>query len=66
MLRCDFCKEESKFVQRIALDTEYDRLTLKHLEKYACFVCSQKKEKERLGYDKIEHRSLHGFKTTTP
>jgi len=66
MLRCDFCKEESNSVQRVALDKGYDRLTLKHLEKYACFVCSQKKEKERLGYDELEQRGVCGFKTTNP
>jgi hypothetical protein len=47
MLKCSFCSKESETVIRIALDKDYDRLTLKHDVKYACPACSKKKEKEK-------------------
>jgi len=47
MLKCDFCGKESATVARVALDKEYDRLTVKHEKRYACAECSEKKEKER-------------------
>lgn len=47
MLRCDFCGKESATVARVALDKEYDRLTVKHEKRFACAECSEKKEKER-------------------
>jgi len=47
MLKCSFCGKESEIVIRIALDKDYDRLTLKHDVKYACPACSKKKEKEK-------------------
>lgn len=47
MLKCDFCGKESATVTRVALDREYDRLTVKHEKRYACAECSEKKEKER-------------------
>lgn len=48
MLKCDFCGCETDFVVRVALDKDYDRLSVKHLKRYACLPCSEKKEKERL------------------
>lgn len=46
-LKCDFCGAESERLERVALDKDYDRLTLKHQKKYACKKCSDKKEIER-------------------
>jgi len=46
-LICDFCGKQCETVQRIALDKDYDRITVKHQIKYACQECSEKKEKER-------------------
>lgn len=48
MLKCDFCGAETDFVSRVALDRDYDRLTVKHVKRYACKACAEKKEKERL------------------
>lgn len=47
MLKCSFCGKESETVIRIALDRDYDRLTVKHDVKYACPACSKKKESEK-------------------
>ncbi len=47
MLKCDFCGRETDTVVRIALDKDYDRLTVKHIKRYACRECSEKKERER-------------------
>ena len=47
MLKCNFCGKESETVIRIALDRDYDRLTVKHDVKYACPACSKKKEGEK-------------------
>lgn len=47
MLNCDFCGKETPVVSRVALDKEYDRLTMKHEKRFACPACSEKKEKER-------------------
>ncbi len=47
MLRCDFCGKESESVKRVAIDDDYDRLSVKHERKYACPECSVKKDKER-------------------
>lgn len=47
MLKCDFCGAETDKVKRIALDKDYDRLSLRHAVMYACEKCSDKKEKER-------------------
>lgn len=47
MLKCDFCGKETATVTRVALDREYDRLTVKHEKRFACPECSEKKEKER-------------------
>jgi hypothetical protein len=60
-LRCDFCQKETFSVRRVALDGKYDRLTIRHPEKYACPECSEKKERERLGYDALEQPRLHKF-----
>jgi len=47
MLKCDFCGAETDFVIRVAVDKDYDRLTVRHEKRYACRPCSEKKEKER-------------------
>jgi len=46
---CDFCGERVASVRRVALDQGYERLQTPHKERYACSVCSEKKERERLG-----------------
>ena len=48
MLKCDFCGKETDFVQRIAIDKDYDRLTVRHEKRYACAECSAKKDATRL------------------
>lgn len=48
MLRCDFCGVETETVTRVAIDKDYDRLTVRHEKRYACRTCSEKKEKERI------------------
>lgn len=48
MLKCDFCGKETDFVSRVALDKDYDRLTVKHEKRFACRDCAEKKEKERV------------------
>ncbi|OGQ03480.1 MAG: hypothetical protein A2W38_05705 [Deltaproteobacteria bacterium RBG_19FT_COMBO_58_16] len=47
MLNCDFCGRETDSVIRVALDKDYDRLSVRHEKRYACPECSEKKEKER-------------------
>ena len=47
VLRCDFCGREVDSVRRVAIDKDYDRLSVKHQIKYACEECSRKKEAER-------------------
>jgi hypothetical protein len=47
MLRCDFCGQETETVVRVALDRDYDRLSVRHEKMYACPECSKKKERER-------------------
>ncbi|MEE9615020.1 MAG: DUF3343 domain-containing protein [Thermodesulfobacteriota bacterium] len=47
MLRCDFCGRETDSVVRVALDKDYDRLTVRHQKRYACPDCSKKKDEER-------------------
>ncbi len=47
MLRCDFCGREVESVRRVAIDKDYDRLSIKHQIKYACQECSKRKEEER-------------------
>ncbi len=47
MLKCDFCGRETDSVIRVALDKDYDRLSVRHEKRYACPECSEKKEKER-------------------
>ncbi len=54
MLKCDFCGVESSEVKRVALDLDYDRLSVKHELKYACQVCSRKKDEERVEKAKAE------------
>jgi len=48
-LRCDFCGSAAPRVRRVALDRDYDRLLVPHRVKYACSVCSDEKERSRLG-----------------
>ncbi len=52
MLRCDFCGRETETVVRVALDRDYDRLTVRHVKRYACRECSEKKERERKAREK--------------
>ena len=47
MLKCDFCGADTEFVIRVAIDKDYDRLTIRHEKRYACISCSEKKESER-------------------
>ncbi len=47
MLKCDFCGIETDSIVRVALDKDYDRLSVRHEKRYACRKCSEKKEKER-------------------
>lgn len=47
MLKCDFCGRETDSVVRVALDKDYDRLSVRHEKRYACPECSLKKEQER-------------------
>lgn len=54
LLKCDFCGQETDFVVRVAIDADYDRLSVKHHKRYACLSCSEKKEKERLERIKAE------------
>ncbi len=49
-IRCDFCGDESPSVRRIALDGDYDRLRKVHQTRYACPTCSERKERQRLGF----------------
>jgi len=51
-LRCDFCGQHVPHVRRVALDSGYDRLQVRHVERYACEVCSEKKERQRVGMDR--------------
>ncbi len=46
---CDFCTEPAPVVLRVALDEDYNRLSEKHLVKYACPSCSALKDNERTG-----------------
>jgi hypothetical protein len=48
-LLCDFCGERVPSVRRVALDQGYERLQTPHKERYACSLCSEKKERERRG-----------------
>lgn len=50
-MKCDFCGKESETLSRVALDKNYDRLTVKHQKKYACPDCSEKKESKRTSKD---------------
>lgn len=51
--RCDFCGDRVVAVRRVALDREYDRLQKLHNELYACAICFETKERQRLG---LAHR----------
>jgi len=46
-LRCDFCAAASPRVRRVALDRGYDRLQVRHAERYACPTCSEQKDRQR-------------------
>ncbi len=54
MLRCDFCGLETDYVLRVAIDKDYDRLTVRHEKRYACRPCSEKKDRERRERIKVE------------
>lgn len=47
MLKCDFCGREVERVARVVIDEGYDRLTEKHVKKYACYSCSKQKDINR-------------------
>jgi hypothetical protein len=47
LLRCDFCGAETERVRRVALDQGYDRLGQRHVVRYACEKCSERKEQAR-------------------
>jgi hypothetical protein len=51
-MRCDFCGQVVPRVRRVALDSGYDRLQVRHAERYACPSCSEKKERQRVGAEK--------------
>ncbi len=46
-LRCDFCGAECVRVRRVALDLGYDRLGQRHVVRYACPACSERKDAAR-------------------
>jgi hypothetical protein len=46
-LKCDFCGAESSRVRRVALDLGYDRLGQRHVVRYACAACSERKDAAR-------------------
>ena len=48
-LRCDFCGEPADRVRRIALHGDYERLRTRHRVRYACEVCSDRKDRVRSG-----------------
>ena len=52
-LVCDFCGERVASVRRVAIDHGYERLQTPHKERYACPVCSYKKEQERRGLRRV-------------
>ncbi len=54
MLKCDFCGAEVERVVRVALDSDYDRLSVQHSKRYACPKCSEQKEEERKAREKDE------------
>ena len=47
MLKCDFCGRACESVLRVALDGDYDRLSVLHNKMYACEQCSKEKEEKR-------------------
>ena len=46
-LKCDFCGAECPRVRRVALDLDYDRLGQRHVVRYACAACSERKDAAR-------------------
>jgi hypothetical protein len=46
-LSCDFCGAEAPRVRRVALDQGYDRLGQRHVVRYACAACSERKDAAR-------------------
>jgi hypothetical protein len=57
-LRCDFCGSESERVRRVALDRGYDRLSQRHVVRYACEPCSRRKDQSRAGAVDSDPRPL--------
>ena len=51
MLKCDFCGAEFESVRRVAIDSDYDSLSVRHEKRYACIDCSAKKQLERVKAD---------------
>ncbi len=54
MIKCDFCGLEFESVRRIAIDSGYDRLSVRHEKRYACAECSAKKQRERTKADSLK------------
>jgi len=46
-LKCNLCGMEYDTVSRIAIDADYDRLSVRYEIKYACPECFKKKEEQR-------------------
>jgi hypothetical protein len=61
VLKCDFCGREVRKVRRVALEPNYDRLTQRHVVRYACPECSERKSAERKAPERGEP-SLDGPK----
>jgi hypothetical protein len=57
-LRCDFCGAETERVRRVALDQGYDRLSQRHVVRYACEPCSRRKDQSRAGAVDSDPRPL--------
>jgi len=56
MLKCDFCGAVVERVVRVALDSDYDRLSVQHSKRYACPECSAKKDKERKARSEVKEK----------
>jgi hypothetical protein len=50
---CDFCSDKVGSVRRVALHGDYERLRTKHNAQYACPSCFEKKDRQRMGLDRL-------------
>ncbi|HBO84543.1 MAG: hypothetical protein A2073_02460 [Deltaproteobacteria bacterium GWC2_42_11] len=57
MLKCDLCGKEFDTVRRIAVDKDYDRLSIRHEIKYSCPECFKKKEESRKKQETVSQNS---------